>query len=174
MVRNALLACAAGLALDLTLEECARGLRELQLTAGRLTLKTIAGIRFIDDTYNANPDSMIAALATLARMPVEGRRIAVLGRMGELGTESERGHRQVGEAAGREHIPFVITVGDEAGWIAGGAEAGGVQTVIRTADIEEATRALRGIARPGDAVLVKASRSARLERVIQAMEGGRA
>jgi len=171
MVRNALLACAAGLVLDLSLEECARGLRGLQLTAGRLTLMTVAGIRIIDDTYNANPDSMIAALATLARMPVEGRRIAVLGRMGELGTESERGHRQVGEAAGREKIPNVITVGDEANWIAEGAEASGVQTVIRTADIEEATQALRGIARPGDAVLVKASRSARLERIIQAMEG---
>ena len=172
MVRNALLACAAGLVLDLSLDECARGLRDLQLSAGRLTQKTVAGIRLIDDTYNANPDSMTAALATLARMPVDGRRIAVLGRMGELGVESERGHRQVGEAAGREGIPCVITVGAEANWIAQGAEAGGVETVIRTADTDEAARVLRGMARPGDAVLVKASRSARLERVVQAMEGG--
>jgi UDP-N-acetylmuramyl pentapeptide synthase len=172
MVRNALLACAAGLVLDLTLDECARGLRALQLTGGRLTLKTVAGIRIIDDTYNANPDSMTAALATLARMPVDGRRIAVLGRMGELGAESERGHRHVGETAGREHIPCVITVGDEANWIAEGAEASGVQSVVRTADVAEATQVLRGVARPGDVVLVKASRSARLERIVQAMEGG--
>ena len=172
MVRNALLACAAGIVLGLTLEECARGMRDLQLTAGRLTQKTVAGIHLIDDTYNANPDSMSAALATLARMPVTGRRIAVLGRMGELGKESERGHRSVGEVAGREKIPCLITVGEEANWIAEAAEKSGVPTIVRTANAEDATRALREIAKAGDAVLVKGSRSARLERIIQAMEGG--
>lgn len=172
MVRNALLASAAGIVLGLTLEECARGMRDLQLTAGRLTQKTVAGIQLIDDTYNANPDSMNAALATLARMPVTGRRIAVLGRMGELGKESERGHRSVGEVAGREKIPCLITVGEEANWIAEAAEKNGVPTVVRTANAEDATRALREIARAGDAVLVKGSRSAELERIIQAMEGG--
>lgn len=172
MVRNALLACAAGLVFGLTLEECTHGMRDLQLTAGRLTQKTVAGISILDDTYNANPDSMCAALVTLARMPVSGRRIAVLGRMGELGHESERGHRWVGEVAGREGIPCLITVGDEARWIADSAETGGVPTVIRTAGIEDATHALRELAKPGDMVLVKGSRSARLERVIHAIEGG--
>ena len=172
MVRNALLACAAGIVLGLTLEECARGMRDLQLTAGRLTQKTVAGIHLIDDTYNANPDSMSAALATLARMPVTGRRIAVLGRMGELGKESERGHRSVGEVAGREKIPCVITVGEEASWIADAAEKSGVPTIVRTANAEDATRVLREMAKAGDAVLVKGSRSAKLERIIHAMEGG--
>ena len=172
MVRNALLACAAGIVLGLTLDECARGLRDLQLTAGRLTQTTVAGIHLIDDTYNANPDSMSAALVTLARLPVTGRRIAVLGRMGELGRESERGHRSVGEVAGREKIPCVITVGGEAGWIADSAEENGVPTVLRTADADEAARVLREFAKPGDAVLVKGSRSARLERIVRAMEGG--
>ena len=171
MVRNALLACAAGIALGLTLDECAAGLRTLNLTAGRLTQKTIGGIRILDDTYNANPDSMSAALVTLARMPVAGRRIAVLGGMGELGKESESGHRSVGEVAGREKIGCVITVGEAARWIADAAEGSGVGSVIRTADAEEATRTLRGLAQPGDTVLVKASRSARLERIVQAMEG---
>jgi len=174
MVRNALLACAAGIVLGLTLEECARGMRDLQLTAGRLTQKFVAGIHLIDDSYNANPDSMSAALMTLARMPVEGRHIAVLGRMGELGIESERGHRLVGEVAAREKIPCLITVGDEARWIADSAEERGVRTVLRTSDAEEATRALREIAKSGDAVLVKGSRSARLERIVRAMEGGAA
>ncbi len=171
MVRNALLACAAGISLGLSLDECAAGLRRLQLTAGRLTQKTIGGIRILDDTYNANPDSMAAALVTLARMPVEGSRIAVLGGMGELGKESERGHRSVGEVAGREKIGCVITVGETAEWIAEAAEKSGVVRIIRTADAEEAARVLGDIAKPGDTVLVKASRSARLERIVQAMEG---
>jgi UDP-N-acetylmuramoyl-tripeptide--D-alanyl-D-alanine ligase len=171
MVRNALLACAAGISLGLSLGECATGLRALKLTAGRLTQKTIGGIRILDDTYNANPDSMGAALVTLARMPVAGRRIAVLGGMGELGKESERGHRSVGEIAGREKITCVITVGETAHWIADAAESSGVSSVIRTSDADEAMRALLGIAQPGDTVLVKASRSARLERIVQAMEG---
>ena len=171
MVRNALLACAAGISLGLSLDECAAGLRALQLTAGRLTQKTIGGIRILDDTYNANPDSMAAALVTLARMPVEGRRIAVLGGMGELGKESERGHRSVGEVAGREKIGCVITVGEPARWIAEAAEKSGVASVIRAADSDEAARILGDMAKPGDTVLVKASRSARLERIVQAMEG---
>lgn len=174
MVRNALLAVAAGIVFGLTLEQCANGLRDIRLTAGRLTQKTISGIGILDDTYNANPDSMSAALVTLARMPAAGRRIAVLGRMGELGAESERGHRHVGEVAGRERIPCLITVGAEALWIADSAETAGVPSVIRAADTEDATRVLRGLARPGDLVLVKGSRSARLERVVQAMEGGAA
>ena len=172
MVRNALLACAAGITLGLSLDECAAGLRALNLTAGRLTQKTFRGIRILDDTYNANPDSMSAALVTLARMPVAGRRIAVLGGMGELGAESERGHRSVGEVAGREKIGCVITVGETAQWIAAAAEISGVNNVIRTADTDEAACILRAIAQPGDTVLVKASRSARLERIVQAMEGG--
>lgn len=172
MVRNALLACAAGIVMGLTLEECARGLRDLRLSPGRLDRRTAGGISILDDTYNANPDSVCAALVTLARMPLTGRRIAVLGRMGELGRESEHGHRQVGEAAGREHIDCVITVGEEADWIAEGASTGGVHTVIRTTDCEEAVRSLRSYARSGDTVLVKGSRSARLERIVQAMEKG--
>ncbi len=170
MVRNALLACAAGISLGLSLDECTAGLRSLQLTAGRLTQKTIGGIRILDDTYNANPDSMAAALVTLARMPVEGSTIAVLGGMGELGKESERGHRSVGEVAGREKIGCVITVGETADWIAEAAEKSGVARVIRTADTDEAAGILGDLAKPGDTVLVKASRSARLERIVQAME----
>ncbi|MGB8169909.1 MAG: UDP-N-acetylmuramoyl-tripeptide--D-alanyl-D-alanine ligase, partial [Chthoniobacteraceae bacterium] len=111
MVRNAVLAAAAGRVFGLSLEECAAGISKLKLTKGRLEQKSVRGIQILDDTYNANPDSMAAALRTLATLPATGRRIAVLGAMGELGTEAERGHRSVGEVAARERIDAVIAVG---------------------------------------------------------------
>src|SRR3989440_8607563 len=99
MVQNAMLAVAAGRAFGLSLEECAAGLASTPLTKARLQIREIEGIQFIDDSYNANPESMKAALRTLVELDADGRRIAALGEMGELGAESERGHREVGEAA---------------------------------------------------------------------------
>src|SRR6266850_5632132 len=99
MVQNALLAVAAGRAFGLSLEDCAAGLAAAPLTKARLQIKDLGGVQFLDDSYNANPDSMKAALRTLVELDAQGKRIAVLGEMRELGTESERGHREVGEAA---------------------------------------------------------------------------
>src|SRR6266550_3916012 len=99
MVQNAILAVAAGRAFGLSLENCAAGLASAPLTKARLQIKEINGIQFIDDSYNANPDSMKAALRTLMELDTDGKRVAVLGRMLELGAESERGHREVGETA---------------------------------------------------------------------------
>ena len=170
MVRNALLAVAAGLVFGLSLDECAEGLAKAQLTKGRLELKLIRGIQFLNDAYNSNPDSATAALRTLATMPAAGRRIAVLGYMGELGVETERGHRLVGEAAAREHIDCLIGVGAEAAWTVETAWRGGVAKTVRAADTDEATRLLRDFARPGDVVLIKGSRSARMERIVEGMQ----
>ncbi len=167
MVRNALLAVAAGRFFGLSLEECAEGLRGLRLTRGRLEQKVIGGIHVLDDTYNANPDSVEAALRTLAAMPCSGKRIAVLGRMGELGAESEAGHRRVGLVAAQVGIDAIITVGEEAGLIA--EAAAGVKTIVPEASVEAAVQALREIARPGDVVLVKGSRSARMERIVEGL-----
>jgi len=167
MVRNAVLAVAAGRVFGLSLEECAAGLTKLRLTKGRLEQKVIRGIQVIDDTYNANPDSVTAALRTLASMPAAGRRIAVLGRMGELGVEAERGHRLVGEVAAQVHLDGVIGVGDETQWITEAAWRGGVEKVVRVDSTEEATKVLRDYARAGDLVLIKGSRSARMERIVE-------
>jgi UDP-N-acetylmuramoyl-tripeptide--D-alanyl-D-alanine ligase len=170
MVRNALLAVAAGMVFGLALEECAAGLQKIQLTKGRLEQKIVRGIHILDDSYNANPDSMSAALRTLAGLPVTGRRIAVLGRMGELGVESERGHRQVGEVAAEAHIDCVVGVGQEAEWIADTASRGGVGNVVKVGTTEEATSVLRDLAKPGDLVLIKGSRSAKMERIVEGMQ----
>ncbi len=170
MVSNALLAVGAALSLGLTIAECARGLGKLELTKGRLEQKEARGIRVLDDTYNANPDSMVAALQTLVQVPSCGRRMAVLGRMGELGAESEQGHRRVGEAAGELGVDVLIAVGDEAAVTAQAARRRGVKTVLEVPSTEAAILTLRELACSGDVVLVKGSRSARMERVVEGLE----
>ena len=169
MITNALLAAAAGLAVGMSLEDSARGLAAASLTKGRLQVRQVGGLQIIDDSYNANPDSMVAALTTLASLPAAGRRIAVLGRMAELGSESEPGHQRVGCVAADAGFDVVVTVGDEAAIIARRATECGVPQVHAVGTTEEAAELLREMARPDDLVLVKGSRSAGMERVIASL-----
>lgn len=167
MVQNALLAVAAGRAFGLSIEECAGGLAAAPLTKARLQIKQIGGVQFLDDSYNANPDSMKAALRTLVELDAEGKRIAVLGEMRELGTESERGHREVGETAATLGLDQLITIGDVAKLIAEGARTGGLDKVWSAQSTAEAAKLLGEVAEPGDLVLIKGSRAARTEEVIE-------
>ena len=167
MVQNALLAVAAGRVFGLSLEECAAGLAAAPLTKARLQIKTIHGVQLIDDSYNANPDSTKAALRTLAELDTDGQRIAVLGQMLELGAESRRGHREVGETAASLGINHLVALGRESAEIAAGASAAGITNSAVVATAELAADRLCEIARPGDLVLVKGSRSARTERVLE-------
>jgi UDP-N-acetylmuramoyl-tripeptide--D-alanyl-D-alanine ligase len=167
MVQNALLAVAAGRAFGLSIEECAAGLTAAPLTKARLQIKEIGGVQFLDDSYNANPDSMKAALRTLVELDADGKRIAVLGEMRELGSESERGHREVGETAATLEVNQLITIGDAAELIAEGARTAGLQKVLSARSTAEAADLLGKIARPGDLVLIKGSRAARTEEVIE-------
>ena len=168
MVQNALLAVAAGRAFGLSLEDCAAGLVAAPLTKARLQIKEIHGVQFIDDSYNANPDSMKAALRTLVELDADGKRVAVLGEMRELGSESERGHREVGETAAMFGIDQLITIGDMGELIARAARAGGLEKTTVVRSTSEAAELLGEIAEPGDLILVKGSRSARTEQVIEA------
>lgn len=165
MIRNALLAVAAGLESGLSLEECASGLESARLASGRLELLEINGVRILDDSYNANPDSMEAALATLAGARAGGRGIAVLGRMGELGSYAETGYHRVATAAAR-YADVLIAVGPETRVMAGEARAAGCAEVVEVDEPAQAADRLREIVKPGDIVLVKGSRAARMERVI--------
>ena len=124
------------------------------------------GITVVNDCYNANPMSMRAALESLAATPA-GRRLAVLGHMAELGPDAERFHREVGEIADRLGIDALITVGEQALAIASGF--GGEWHAVATP--EEARDVLDEIAQPGDRVLIKDSRSAGLERVLEPVGG---
>jgi len=166
MVQNAMLAVAAGRVFGISLEECAVGLASTPLTKARLQIKEIDGIQFIDDSYNANPDSMKAALRTLMELDSDGRRIAVLGEMGELGVESDRGHREVGEAAAALRIDELIAVGPIGAAIARAAEQAGLKKSRAVDSHEQAAELLEKNAAPGDLVLIKGSRSARMERVL--------
>lgn len=166
MVRNALLAAAAGLELGLSLRECASGLATTRLSARRLACLDVRGVTVLDDSYNANPDSMEAALHALRGLPGGGRRFAVLGRMGELGSHAEEGYRRVGRVVS-DTMDVLIAVGDETAPLSEeAAKAGGV-VVHRAGDTSGAARLLRKLSRPGDAVVVKGSRSARMERVLE-------
>ena len=167
MVQNALLAVTAGRVFGISLEDCAAGLAAAPLTEARLQIKTIHGLQFIDDSYNANPDSTKAALRTLSELETDRRRIAVLGQMMELGVESEKGHREVGECAGKLGLDQLIALGKGAIEIAAAARAAGLANSIAVASAVEAAELLHESARPGDLVLVKGSRSARMERVLE-------
>ena len=167
MVQNALLGVAAGRIFGLSLEECAAGLAAAPLTKARLQIKEIHGVQFIDDSYNANPDSMKAALRTLVELDTDGKRIAVLGEMRELGDESERGHLEVGETAAALRVDYLIAIGTVAAAIARAAERAGLEKTRAVTSASEAAGILAEIAEPGDLVLIKGSRVARTERVME-------
>jgi len=167
MVQNALLAVAAGRAFGLSLEECAAGLVAAPLTRARSQIKDIGGVLFLDDSYNANPDSMKVALRTLVELDADGKRIAVLGEMRELGDQSEHGHREVGETAAALKIDQLIAIGDIAAAIADAAGQAGLRKTTIVKSTSEAAEVLGEIAAPGDLVLIKGSRAARTEEVIE-------
>lgn len=169
MVQNALLAIAAGLEFGITLESAAKAVARAQLAGGRLEQRTHKGVTFLDDTYNANPDSMEAALSTLRLMPSEGRRIAVLGKMGELGEYAAEGYSRTGCAAAK-YADILVTVGNEAKQISKAARGAGFSRIHEVEDTSAAARIIDQLARPGDLVLVKGSRSARMETLFQKLQ----
>ncbi|MBB5351948.1 UDP-N-acetylmuramoyl-tripeptide--D-alanyl-D-alanine ligase [Haloferula luteola] len=162
MVKNALLAAGCGWFLGVPEVAICRGLSEAVLTSGRLRRFESQGVTVFDDTYNANPESMTAAIETLADVPVTagGRRFVVLGRMGELGEHAAEAHPRVGRLAAERGLG-VIAVGEGAEGIAEGAGSD-----AHFSDAREAAVALSGRFHPGDVVLFKASRGAALERVM--------
>ena len=168
MVQNALLAVAAGRVFGISLEDCAAGLAGAPLTKARLQIREIRGVHFIDDSYNANPDSMKAALRTLVELDGEGKRIAILGEMRELGEETERGHREVGETAATLGVDYLIAIGDVAAAIADAAKHAGLKDCATARSTTEAAECLNEIVATDDLVLVKGSRLAQTERVIEA------
>jgi UDP-N-acetylmuramoyl-tripeptide--D-alanyl-D-alanine ligase len=172
MVSNALAASAVGVALGLSVAECAAGLKDARLSPWRMEVfEGAGGIRIVNDAYNANPTSMAAALKASRWMAKDARSIAVLGEMAELGSRGPVEHERVGELVARLGIDHLIVVGPGAAAIAMGAEREGVEPerIVRVGTVEEAVEEVRRLARRGDVVLLKGSRVAGLEMAAEAL-----
>ena len=166
---NASLAVAAAGLMGISPETAIKGFEQAELTEKRLNIKKQGRIKVIDDTYNACPESMKSALNTLMSTDVEegGRRVAVLGDMFELGKESPAAHLEVGRYAVEKKPDLLIAVGKDAEYIAQGAEPLGDGHVLRYETREDLEKEVHEIIRPGDTVLVKASRSMEMEKTVK-------
>ena len=172
--RSAGLAIAVAKVCGVDLRAAASRLSEVQLPNGRASVRNIGGVRLIDDAYNAAPSSMAAALVTLSS--ATGARFAALGAMGELGEYAAAAHEEIGRAAAESGLTMLLVFGTEADGIAAGARSAGmpVDQIARLSADEQGIIAGAGLiadrVRTGDTVLIKASRSVALERLVAALD----
>lgn len=169
MVYNALAGAAVALAMGMELPQIKAGIESLSPVGGRNNILNLPKLTVIDDCYNANPVSMAASLDVLSC--ALGRKVAILGDMGELGENEERLHRQVGVKAGQNGIQLILCAGKLAQHIAKGAQSthSGSHIIYfptREALLEE----LAGLLEEGDTVLVKASHFMGFEKVVDALK----
>jgi UDP-N-acetylmuramoyl-tripeptide--D-alanyl-D-alanine ligase len=167
-VHSALAAVLVALHLGMPFEDAVGGLMEIEKGIRLVVGQGIRGSTVLDDTYNANPQSTLAALNLLAEM--DGRKVAVLGDMLELGSFEKEGHRLVGRRAAVV-ANWLLTIGPRARWIAEEARSQGRPSLIvesfdsRDAAVEQLQRGLQ----PGDFVLVKGSRGMLLDEIVSAI-----
>ena len=175
-VTNALAAAAVGVVLNLPGAVIAQGLARFRPAAMRSQVVTHHGVHIINDCYNANPASMKAAIQLLAQWSPARERIAVLGDMLELGTETQRMHRDLGHFLASQNVSRLIVAGLLGREIAEGARQGGMASarIAETGDAAAAADLLRTVVQQGDVVLVKASRGMKMEQVVQTVTGMRA
>jgi len=166
-----LAALASAQAAGLPLLEAVKNVGSYQAPPGRMRL--LSGIRetvLLDDSYNASPEAMIAALETLIDLHVPGRKIAILGQMSELGSSSQDWHKKIGLMLRPKSVSHIITVGEQANIIGQEATTIGFppQRHVNVPDAESAAMFVRDLLAPGDIVLLKGSRYAnRLERAVR-------
>jgi UDP-N-acetylmuramoyl-tripeptide--D-alanyl-D-alanine ligase len=176
LVTNALAAAAVGKLMDIPAQAIARGLEKFNPVPGRMNvIRTRGGFCVVDDTYNANPGSMRAAIEALKEMRGKHRGLLVLGDMYELGEHSAAMHQKVGGWAAESGAAMIFAAGDFARSVAAGAmEAGMAREKIVTGTREQIIKALSKRVRSGDWVLVKGSRAMAMETVASAIvrEGG--
>ena len=169
-LNNATAAAAVAWALNLPARTIAAALNNFQAVDKRMEVLTLPGdIHLINDTYNANPGSMAAALQTLIQVKEQGRAFALLGDMLEMGGESDSLHRQVGRIAAEQGVDYLLAMGKQASHILTGAAEGGMtrDQLSQAPGHEEMATQVYGLLAPGDWVLVKGSRGMRMEKVVE-------
>ena len=169
MVLNALAATAVGRALGLTMQEIKAGIEALEPVGGRFHIINHGDIQIIDDCYNANPVSMKASLDVLR--DAKGRKVAILGDMGELGENEEQMHAEVGYHAAKNKIDLLICTGKISSHMAEAAMAsGGCGEVLQVPTMEALLTCLPSLIQSGDTVLVKASHFMHFEKVVEKLQ----
>lgn len=171
-VYNALAAIWIGIAFDMTHEEIQQALNCFMPSKMRMEMVNLKEIKIINDAYNASPDSMKAALGVLNSF-ADGKKIAVLGNMFEMGSFSEVAHRSVGDfIADSTEVDILITVGDMAKWIAEEALEKGIKKlkIYILKNNEEAISTLQEIIEPKDTILIKGSRGMKMEEIVKYLQ----
>ncbi len=163
---NGALAVAAGAELGITMEEAARGLAKTQLTDKRLTVRENKGIKIIDDTYNASPDSMKAAIDVL--MKTRGERcVAILGDMFELGDGSGLQHELVGRYAAQQEVELLVAIGENSAEMYRGAREEGMENVLYFKDKDSFFAEMKSVIKSGDVILLKGSRGMEMDKIVK-------
>ncbi len=168
-VTNALAAAAAGLALGLAPADLVRGLEAARPAKGRCVWREAGPVRILDDTYNANPASVRAALETIQAGRGTGRALVALGDMLELGPAGVEAHREIGRAIAAAGVAEFVGVGRLAGEAVEAAREAGLAGALATSTFEDTVAHLLKRLAPGDVLLVKGSRGTRMERVVDAL-----
>lgn len=170
-IYNALLAIACGQVCHVKKENIVKALKHFEFPAGRQQIKCIKSRIIVDDTYNANPVSVRAAIELLNNLEVTGKRILVCGDMLELGDQARELHRNMGSLVGKSRIDIFMTLGDLAKEMARGAKLENkALDIYQAKDIEEIKETIHEILKPGDALLIKGSRGMKMERVVEFVE----
>lgn len=172
-VYNALAAASVGFELGLPLNDIVKGLAAFKAVIGRMRMVKKKGLTILDDSYNANPDSMKAALNTLDNFGCTRRRIAVLGDMLELGLESSKKHREIGKIIGQSGLDMIYTIGPQSQLLAQAALATGIDLekvhCYNAGEEQLLVLDLKANVHHGDVVLVKASHGMHLEKVVASL-----
>ena len=168
MVYNALAGTAVGLSLGMTTEEIKRGIEKLESLSGRFHIIETKDYTVVDDCYNANPVSMTASLKVLH--DALGRKVAILGDMGELGENEKQLHAEVGKEAGKQDVQLLICVGPLSTFMAESARKVNPQMeVVHVDTLEEALKVLPQYLQKDDTILVKASHFMHFEKIVEVL-----
>jgi UDP-N-acetylmuramoyl-tripeptide--D-alanyl-D-alanine ligase len=171
-IKNAVAAAAVAWALNLPASNISAALGNFRPVDKRMEVLTLPGdIHLINDTYNANPGSMAAALKTLMQVKQQGRALAVLGDMLEMGEESGSLHMQVGRIAAKEGVDYLLAMGKQASHLLAGAAEGGMarDQLTVASNHQEISAQVHNLLTAGDWLLVKGSRGMRMEKVVESL-----